>query len=384
MEFTGRFSMLGATARAEPGDVGYQSGQADTLAADQQGLRLMLDNAAERHEWSVHLRSIRQHLSGIPYNDIHSSDLFRYHSGAGRSFFDTDGDSTTSIDYELDRAVYRHRFKDMTLSLGRQPIDWGVGRFWQPMNVFGAFAPTDLDTDYKAGIDTITLEAYPGPFSAITAVYALAPHDESELSNSGALHYRRAVGETSEVTVVGGRITGNKVLGASFESAWEGLGWRVEGLTYRLEGEAERELFWIAGIEYQFENQILLHAEYYDNSRGASAEFELATLSGDPLIATGLQQQLSRQMLGIGLNKDLTPLLNAGYTLLAAKLKDAGGQGHVSLLHQLNLVYSVSNESDLLASLLFASGKGLSATDAPQSEFGHLPNSLSLRLRFYF
>jgi hypothetical protein len=107
-------------------------------------------------------------------------------------------------------------------------------------------------------------------------------------------------------------------------------------------------------------------------------------MAGDPLVAYGLQQQLGRHILGVSLQRDLTPLLNGGYTLLAGTLRDGDNRRHFSLLHQLNLTYSVSDESDLLFSLLYADGKGLNAADDPQSEFGHLPTSATLRLRFYF
>jgi len=44
----------------------------------------------------------------------------------------------------------------------------------------------------------------------------------------------------------------------------------------------------------------------------------------------------------------------------------------------------VSNDSDLLFSLLYGNGEGLNFADEPQSEFGHLPLSMSLLLRFFF
>ncbi|HEX9801693.1 MAG TPA: hypothetical protein VGB35_00405, partial [Gammaproteobacteria bacterium] len=147
--FTGRFAMLGTTAVAEEGDVGYRPAGADTLSADQQSVRLMFDEVLEQGEWSVHLQSARQHLSNFPVAERHSSDLFRYRLGGGNWLDERGGDTVTTIDYALDRLVYRRRFERYTLGLGRQPIDWGSGRFWQPLNVFGAFAPTDLDTDYK-------------------------------------------------------------------------------------------------------------------------------------------------------------------------------------------------------------------------------------------
>ncbi|MDH5600617.1 MAG: hypothetical protein OEY78_04850, partial [Gammaproteobacteria bacterium] len=70
--------------------------------------------------------------------------------------------------------------------------------------------------------------------------------------------------------------------------------------------------------------------------------------------------------------------------LLTSRLKDSNGKLHTSLLHQLNLTYSVSNESDLLFSLQKATGRGLNSLAQPQSEFGHSPASVTLRLRFYF
>jgi hypothetical protein len=162
------------------------------------------------------------------------------------------------------------------------------------------------------------------------------------------------------------------------------MGWRLEGVHYTLEQSDEKAFFWIAGIDYMFADGTVIAAEWYDNSRGATTEAELGAMAGDPLVAYGLQQQLGRHILGVSLQRDLTPLLNGGYTLLAGTLRDGDNRRHFSLLHQLNLTYSVSDESDLLFSLLYADGKGLNSADEPQSEFGHLPPSATLRLRFYF
>lgn len=382
--FTGRFAMLGTTAVAEEGDVGYRPTGGDALSADQQSVRLMFDEVLEQGEWSVHLQSARQHLTNFPLAERHSSDLFRYRLGGGSWLDERADDTATTIDYALDRLVYRQRFEHYTLGLGRQPIDWGSGRFWQPLNVFGAFAPTDLDTDYKPGIDAVTVDAYPGAFSSLSAAYVLAPKDDAELENSSALHYRRQAGELSELSLLAASVVGNRVLGAAFESAWGGMGWRLEGVHYTLEQNEEKAFFWIAGIDYMFGDGTLIAAEWYDNSRGATTEAELGAMAEDPLVAYGLQQQLGRHVLGVSLQRDLTPLLNGGYTLLAGTLRDGDNRRHFSLLHQLNLTYSVGDESDLLFSLLYAEGKGLNAADEPQSEFGHLPASATLRLRFYF
>ena len=372
-EFTGRLSLLGA----------FNDSGEHRLDADQQSVRLMLDETTEHGEWSLHLKSSRQRLQGSPTARHHSSDLFRYRPLDGKWKERQSSDGLLRIGYELDRAYYRHRFGETTLSLGRQPLDWGSGRLWQPMNLFGAFAPTDLDTDYKPGIDAALLDWYPSPFSALTAALVLSPNDDAATEPSLALHYRRQVGEESELSMVAGRINGDEVAGGAFESAWGGMGWRLEGVYRQRDDSGDGGLFWIAGLDNQFDDGTLLTAEWHHHDDGADDTSSLARSQSDPLAVYGLRQQLSRRVLGLSLNRDLTPLLNANYTLLTAFLEE--GDGHdTSQLHQFNLTWSLSNESDLLLSLALTGGKGFDANGAPQSEFGHLPDSLTLRYRLYF
>jgi len=381
-EFSARLSVLGTLAQARPGDVGAVDGDDETLTADQQSARLMLDGAAGEDEWSLHLKLVRRHLHGYR-PDVISAAPFRYRELAQGWFEESSADSATRVGYEVDRAVYKRRFGDITLALGRQPIDWGSGRFWQPLNVFGAFAPTDLDTDYKPGIDAAVLAWYPSAFSSLTTAYVLGPQGNPSLDNSAAVYYRGQVGEVSELSLLAGRVLGNHVFGGAFESAWGGMGWRVEGAHYTLETNREKFLFWIAGIDYQFEDGTLVAAEWYHNGHGADSQGDLPGVWSDPLFGYGLQQQLGERLLGLTLERDISPLLHGGYTLLAAALDDARDRLAGSFLHQLTLTYSLSNESDLLFSVLTASGKGLD-DGGVRSEFGHLPSAVTLRLRYYF
>ncbi|MCL4746208.1 MAG: hypothetical protein KJZ83_12450 [Burkholderiaceae bacterium] len=384
LRFSGRVSVLGAAASPREGDAGQGTAGPGTPTADQQSLRLMLDGQAEGAEWSIHLKAARQHLRGFPTTTRHSSELFRARALADDHLSTSGASRTTRLGWEIDRASYKHRFGKVSISFGRQPIDWGSGRFWQPLNVFGAFAPTDLDTDYKPGIDAAVLNWYPGSFSSLAVVHAFAPRDDPAIADSTAIHYRRQVGETSQLALVAGRVIGDRVFGASFESDWRGIGWRVEALQSKLDASGENALLWIAGVDYQFGNGALVSLEWYDNERGASTEAGLPRAASGRLVAYGLQQHASRRVLGVSVGKDLTPLLRASYTLLAAPLRGATERRSVSLMHQLALVYSLSNESDLLLALSGSGGKGLDASGGPRSEFGHVPASVTLRWRFYF
>ena len=383
-ELTGRFSILGLVAQAEQGDIGFVDPDHDTLTADQQSLRLMLDDIQDNGEWTLHLKTLRQHQNTFVSTRLHSSDLFRYRDLANDWVNESSVDGSTRVGYEVDRAAYQKRFNNLTLGIGRQPIDWGSGRLWQPLNVFGAFAPTDLDTDYKAGIDAAVIDWYPSNFSSLTVVYAFAPSDNAEIKNSTAIYYRRQMAEQVEMSLLAGQVIGNTVIGVSLEGDLKGMGWRIEGVHNNLDQTNENTLFWIAGLDYQFENGILLAAEWYNHNGGANSETALTNPTINQQLEYGLQQQLVRKVLGLVVSKDITPLVQGSYTMLVSGLNDVEDHLATSLLHQLTAVYSVSNESDLLFSLLYANGKGLNLSGLPQSEFGHLPMSMTVRLRFYF
>ncbi|KTG17010.1 hypothetical protein AUR63_02895 [Guyparkeria sp. XI15] len=379
-DLTARTALFGTLAHPDSNDL---AGDESWPSADQQSLRLMLDDVTELGDWSLHAKARRLHTDGLPVEATGPADRFRYQP-IEQDWIDRGGaTNATRVGYALDRAVYRWRYDDLALSVGRQPIDWGAGRFWQPLNVFGAFAPTDLDTDFKPGIDAAVLDWYPGPLSSFTLAYVLSPRDNSA-DDSVAMHYRRQVGTSMALALLAGRVREETVFGASLEGEIEGMGWRLEAAHHGPNEGGDDYRFWIAGVDYQLDGGTLLIAEWYDNGAGAGRTDSLAATSTSRRFASGLIPQLGRRVLGLGAERDLTPLLRGSYTLLASPLPDDDGARQPSLLHQLNLAWSLSNESDLLVSLLVASGDGLDADAAIRSEFGHIPASLTVRWRRYF
>ena len=379
-EVTGRASVLGTLAHPASGDI---AAKPDWPNADQQSLRLMLDEVTDHGDGSLHIKARRLHVDGLAVDASIPADPFRYQPLA-QDWIDRGAPAaTTRIGYAVDRAVYRWQHEDLAVSVGRQPIDWGAGRFWQPLNVFGAFTPTDLDTDFKPGIDAVVVDWYPDALSSLTLAYVVSPRGDGTEDNL-ALHYRRPLGSRSALALLAGRVRGENVIGASLEGDVAGMGWRVEAAWHGVRASGDGHLFWIAGVDYQLDDGTLLSAEWYDNGAGAGRGDALPGVAASERFASGLLPQLGRHVLGLGAEKDLTPLLRGSYTLLASPLSDGDGGRRPSLLHQVNLSYSLSNESDLLVSLLAASGDGRDVSGRLRSEFGHLPASLTLRWRRYF
>jgi len=299
--------------------------------------------------------------------------------------------------YEVDRLFYRYQpdSGQYRVSLGRQAIDWGTGRFWQPLNLFGSFAPTDLDTDYKAGLDGLVAEYYPGFFSTLTLAYLPTSHamsDNRSAEDSLALHYRTLLESGDELTLLTGRVLERIALGGAWESSFDlgetltGIGSRIEAVVYEPDASLynsqgkteERSVQMIAGVDYQTQTDnpltdgILITLEYLHSGSGAETPSELEPVRQSALVKQGIQPQLSQQVLGLGLSKTLSPLWQGNYTGLFSPLS-----GGASQLHQVSGVYSLSDESDLMLSLLSGFGSEV-------SEFGSVPTSLSARLRLYF
>lgn len=381
-ELTGKVSAVGLVVRTGEGDHGHDPGESSPTA-DQQSLRLMLDHSSGDFEWSAHLRATRFRADGA-LGRGRAAHQFRYRRMGGTlSNSSGEGDSERA-DYVVDRAALRLHGDRHSVGVGRQPVDWGSGRLWQPLNVFGAFAPTDLDTEYKPGIDAAVAEWFPTPFSSLTGAFVLSRRDGETNDNSAALRYRSLVGEESELTLLAGRVIGSNVIGGAFESAVGGTGWRVEAARYSLGHKDEDAWFAVAGIDRRFEDGTTVVAELHHNTHGASTQAEMAALADDPLVPVGLRQQLGRDVIGFAVSKDITALLNAQYLLLAAPLGNAHGGKSFSFAQQLSATYSLGNEAEVQLSVLSASGAGEDGSGSMRSEFGSHPDSISIRVVYYF
>ena len=381
--FSARLSLTGTTAYAREGDIGYLDEDHRTLSADQQTARLMADPVTDVGDFSAHLRLVRLHRDNFPLTDP-AVNQFRWRDLSSDWLNETTGNAQTRAGHEIDRLSWRYMTDLFAVTAGRQPIDWGTGRLWQPLNVFGAFAPTDLDTEFKPGVDALLVETWPADFSSLAFAAVAAPEHSEAYQESGAAYYRGQVGEQSELLFLAATVNRNQIVGAGWESAWGGMGWRLETAVYDLDNSDQTPVFAIAGLDYRFASDVVLVAEWYYQSAGASTESELLTFQSDPAIPFTLKQQLARNVLGLAVEKDISPLWRGSYLLLTSALEDEENNLHTSFLHQFNLHYSVSNESELLLSVATGGGKGINARSIPNSEFGPVPMSLTLRWQVYF
>lgn len=397
---TSSFKLVQIVAHAQPGDQDFRHAGDDTRETDQAALRVQVTGAPapgiryELHYLNIVLDTAQMGLSPEPAGDALGAGRYREQSLRGyleRPTTDPRHPITTQTTWwyhELDRASVSLTRGAWRATLGRQPITWGAGRFWQPTDLFLAFSPTEIEREFKPGVDAALVEAFPSSFSSVALAAVAHPRDRPELGESVVAHGRSKLGEVSEGSLVGGDVQGERVVGGSLETSWLGAGWRVEGILFRPRHGANETagtaLYASAGMDRQFASGVTLFAEVYHHSLGATREAELPQVAARTIAREGRLPHLSRNVAAVALDKELTGLLRGTYSAFAAPLQDAAGGWVTSTLQQATLTYSIGDNADAVFSLLLGRGKGLSTTGRPRSEFGHLPDTLFARLQFFF
>jgi hypothetical protein len=385
LEWRAVFKLINATAHGEPGDLGYVAPGDDTRESSEQSLRLQLTGTPLFWlDYRFDYRNVKQNLGFPVTGQATGAELFRrvplrwYFEGPGG------GASTQTVYWfqEIDDAFVRIAGGPVEVTLGRQPITWGAGRIWQPTDVFAAFAPTALDTEYKPGIDGVLLSAYPFSFASLQLAYIFSPHDKPGVPDSTALRWRGQVGQSSEATLVLGRIRGESLAGGSLETSWLEAGWRVEGVAFHPRDEGGTAVFAVAGVDHQLGSGWIVLAEWYHHSLGAATEADLPAVVTSRVYTEGRLLQLSRNVLALSASRDFLGLWKGSYALFASALPDAAGTRHASLLHQLTFTYSISDNAEAVFSVLAGTGRGLDLSIVPHSEFGQTPNVFTVSLQF--
>lgn len=389
-------------------DITYESPFAETsLKQNQQSVRLMASGKklAEKRQdfWSVQTIFGRSELGAdgvVPAGFGRDrqqtvAEWLRHRSGAGRIFSRDSANEWVKVSYLMDRMFYQFDWHSASLKFGRQAVDFGIGRLWQPLNVFGAFAPSALDVDYKSGIDAAKLTWFSGVALEINLVHVVGANSASDAT---AFMGRSTLGAQGQWLWLVASLPRAMVYGAGFESEWGGWGWRVAtsygAATAQADGQQGRRGFWVAGADRQLGESATLTLEWYRHGAGASTVTGFTQLgqlenAGDTRASLGwvdtTRQIRARDQLGALMTYQVSPLLQIQGLALATRLRDTKhAQYRYSFAQQLGCLLSLSDESDLLIAFFNGVGAGIQADDVLGSDYGHIPYQLSARWRYYF
>jgi hypothetical protein len=291
--------------------------------------------------------------------------------------FATDGDVTMSG--RFDRLNARIHTSSIDLRVGRQAITWGVNTLYPSLDVFSPYVPTQIDRDYKAGVDAVRLTVSPGSHVEVEVVGAQLEDGDIEPTAAGAMV--RVSAGAIDVGFMGGSFYDDKRAGAFASVSVAGTGLRGE-VSRTTPGDAidrlRRPSFWRAGIgiDRQLTSTLMLSAEVAYDGFGerraadyppvlSSARFQRGELPGPGRLATGGTLSWKFHPLGT-------------LSTLALVNLDDGSAAIMPIVY-----WSVTSQIDILGGVQMLTGHAPTAAGLPRSEYGGLGSAVVTGLKVY-
>jgi hypothetical protein len=251
----------------------------------------------------------------------------------------------------------RHR-----LSVGLQKVSMGVGRLWNPTDLFNPKNPLALEPDEVFGNAALVYSYTISDLSQVTGV--VAQRRDETFKYAGRLKGNVASVDRAlnAVSADDAEMLGYELEGEPFES---GIGLRSEGGWFRDKLLDQSYFQGLAGVDYVFENSLMAAAEWLHTSRSFKRALALGSASGTPANLVR-----SQDYLGINAGYDFDPLLNGSLSLIVSA---EDGSFYLGPL----LGYSLADDATLAAGGMIYGG-------SPGSEFGDQDPTLYVNLKMTF
>jgi hypothetical protein len=297
-----------------------------------------------------------------------------------------DEGATAAVQGRTDRLYLRAALPAVDITLGRQPVSFGSGLFFSPIDLVNPFFPTTIDTEYKPGVDALRTDVYIST-SRITLVAAYAG-EEGELKDLTDLNLAASsqiTVATTDFSLFYGSIHRDQVFGAGIISSIGPVGVHTDA-TYTLPDGDDEEPFArvVLGADGRPAEKVGISGEVYLQTLGVTDPDDyLQQLSGERY-ARGELWTAGRYYAAISLGYQVVPLISLSGAVIA-NLSDP------SAFIAPGISWSISGNADAVAGAYFGVGErpvldedGLLPVLDINSEFGLYPSTAFFQLRSYF
>lgn len=280
----------------------------------------------------------------------------------------------------LDRLSLRWASEKVDIQIGRQPINLATTFFFSPNDLFAPFAAESFYRVYKPGVDAVRMEVQLSELSQLSLISVLGYRLDAQNSNGwsddvDSQRHSYLLRMTSnyaglEWGLMLGKVRRSRIQGLSLQGElFDWLGLRAEGHRAEALDSGNTVNEFTIGLEHRWANSLFLQIEQFYHGDGAAqvTHYELLNQKSP---------YLGRRYMATGLSYEFSPLLTGQLSLIRNLIDQ-------SYLLAMYFQYSLSDESELAISLNHANGKKNSIT-TQQSEYGSLPDSLSIEWRHYF
>ncbi len=231
------------------------------------------------------------------------------------------------LNHYIDRLFVKQVFDFGEFTAGRQRISWGVGRVWQPTDLFNPLNPANFSKIEKDGVDAVSTKIYIGNFTDLELVYN---NTMSKYKDNFGGRFRTNYKEY-DLSAVAGYFDGRIVVGGDFTGNLYDAGFRGEFIYSLKGGNFEKEfLKFILGLDYQFDKNIYTLIEYQHNGEGTICRYcyDYTRLVSGEILNVGMNY------IAVNANYRINDLTNAGISN-NINLNDGSGFASVSGIYQL-------------------------------------------------
>lgn len=237
-----------------------------------------------------------------------------------------DAGNAVTVQARIDRAVLSAKLPHVDVAVGRQPISFGVGRVFTPLDLVNPFPPTTIDPEYKPGVDAVRVDGFVGTGGKLTAAAAWAgspiagadatePDDPLTDDLVLALAGQGTVGVT-DLLGFAGYLRSEPVFGVGTTSSLGPVGIHGEATLTLPDGDdpfVRAEV----GADGRPGEKTTLSGELYVQSFGATDPHDYLAELEEPRWQRGEVWALGQLYASVAVAQELTPLVSASASVIA-------------------------------------------------------------------
>ncbi len=304
---------------------------------------------------------------------------------------------TLILESNVDWLYASYTFDSVTATVGRQPVTFGRGTIWHPSDVISAFSLTEVDTEYKPGVDAARIDVALGDRTNLVVLGVIGRlvdgteveelerdrrNLDANLQGSAFLGQLRQGWESGEVGVMAGVVRYDKLLGIDMVLNLDALdvygeltaSWLtdpgVDSLSAPGAKAAEPVVKALVGAHWRPDPDVTITPEVYFNGFGSLDPADYLQIAQSERVAIGEQQGFGRWYGGVNALWQVAPLTSLSWTAIS-NLGDRSGLLSIGIGHSLAENVDLSLGGYVPFGALPKTGETLFPTI--ESEFGLYP-----------
>lgn len=268
----------------------------------------------------------------------------------------------------FDRLNVGWEFKNGSIRVGRQRINWGINTFWNPNDIFNTYNFLNFDYTERPGTDAVRLSF--DMKNQTNVEIAVAPSKNDSLWVGAVKYGFNKAGY--DFQIIAGDYHKDVVAGFGFAGNIKEAGWKTEVSYFRSRNnfsEGQGDISISSGIDYGFSNGWYVNSSFLFNSAASNQLYSAGQLTSFQLTPKIIMPAKLNFL--IQTVKTFSPLFSGNFSVVYSP--------KINLLIFLpSLTYSVASnwDLDLIIQSYFA--------DNVRGDFRTLGNSVNLRVKWSF